>query len=94
MIFSNQETTNSYNLLKGYNYNYSPYHYMYLWNNGLVSMLFTKGNALSAYFYITNPALLFIDILLFYSLLKIFVKNNLCNIFTFTGSIIFPIYRF
>jgi len=48
---------------------------MYLWNNGLVSMLFTKGNALSAYFYITNPALLFIDILLFYSLLKIFVKT-------------------
>ena len=90
MIFSNQETTNSYNLLKGYNYNYSPYHYMYLWNNGLVSMLFTKGNALSAYFYITNPALLFIVILLFYSILKIFVKNTYISFFLSLVVLFFP----
>ena len=94
MIFSNQETTNSYNLLKGYNYNYSPYHYMYLWNNGLVSMLFTKGNALSAYFYITNPALLFIDILLFYSLLKIFVKNNYVTFLLSLVVLFFPFIGF
>jgi len=90
MIFSNQETTNSYNLLKGYNYNYSPYHYMYLWNNGLVSMLFTKGNALSAYIYITNPALLFIVILLFYSILKIFVKNTYISFFLSLVVLFFP----
>lgn len=94
MIFTNKETINSYNLLTGYNYNYSPYHYMYLWNNGLVSMLFTKGNAVSAYFYITNPALLFIDILLFYSILKIFVKNTYISFFLSLVVLFFPFIGF
>ena len=53
-------------------------------------MLFTKGNALSAYIYITNPALLFIVILLFYSILKIFVKNTYISFFLSLVVLFFP----
>jgi len=81
MIYTNQETTNSYNLLYGYTYNYYPYHYMYLWNNGIVSALFTKGDAVTTYYLVMNPALLFIDILLFYSILKLLIKNIYLSFF-------------
>jgi len=94
MFYTNQETTNSYNFLDGYKYNYSPYHYMILWANGVVARLFTNGKALSAYLYITNPALLFIVILLFYSLLKIFVKNTYISFFLSLVVLFFPFINF
>jgi len=94
MFYTNQETTNSYNFLDGYKYNYSPYHYMILWANGVVARLFTNGKALSAYLYITNPALLFIVILLFYSLLKLFVKNTYISFFLSLVVLFFPFINF
>jgi len=94
MIYTNQETINSYNFLDGYKYNYSPYHYMILWANGVVARLFTNGNALSAYLYITGPALLFIVILLFYSLLKIFIKNTYISFFLSLVVLFFPFINF
>jgi hypothetical protein len=94
MLFLNKETISSNDLLMGFNSSYSSYHYMYLWNNGIVSYLFTQKNPLISYLYITNPTLLLISVLLFYSILRIFIKKIYLALFLSLAVWFFPFINF